>query len=289
MQENSIKKLTLNEHLLKRLARLKDSPDVLYSLGADINELLTRPSVAIVGSRKMTPYGRRVTEKFASDLSRAGVVIISGNAFGIDVTAQKAALEAGGKVISVIPSDLNHVYPASNQLIARKIVEFGGALISEHADNKTPRADEFLARNRIIAALADAVLIPEAAERSGSLNTAKHAKEIQTPIYAVPGPIDNLLSTGTNNLIKNGAHIATSADDVLALLQVNPKSKQTSLLGATDIETSILTVLSEGVADTTLLAHKTNQKLEELQTALTMLEINGRVSRDSAGNWRLDR
>jgi DNA processing protein len=288
MQEVIIKKLVLTHLVADRLNRLKNPPVNLYYLGADPHELLKHPVVAIVGTRKMSPYGRIVCEKLTTELVRAGVTIISGNALGVDVTAQKIALDQGGRVIAVVASGLDSVYPATNRAVANRIVEQGGSIISEfERDHSTPRPDEFLARNRIIAALSDAVMIPEAAERSGSLNTAKHAAVMKIPIFAVPGPITSNLSSGTNKLIKDGNHIVTSAQDILELLNITPVGSQTNLLGCNDTETLILQILSDETCDTTILQHKTMAPLSDLQTALTMLEIDARIKQNSLGNWQL--
>lgn len=118
--------LTLEGSLFELIKKLKKPPVQLFGIGGEINTLLDRPRVAIVGTRKMSPYGKIVTEKIASALARAGVVVVSGNALGVDITAQKAALEAGGLVIAVVPSGLDAIYPATNRAVAQKIIDSGG-------------------------------------------------------------------------------------------------------------------------------------------------------------------
>lgn len=281
-----MKSLTLTPQIQNRL-KLVDPPlgDIQY-LGAELDDLFSLPRVAIVGSRKPTPYGLKVTEQISSELAKAGVVVISGLAFGVDVTAHKAALSAGGKTIAVLPSGLENIYPATHRRIANDITKHG-ALISEYTPHYSPRAHDFLDRNRLIAALSDVVLVTEAAERSGSLNTAAHAKAMSIPIAGIPGPITSTLSSGTNWLIKEGAQLITSADDIFSLLHMTPQDKQTSLLGSTDLETALLTLLARNQADITTLTLETNTDVQTVSSALTMLEINGRVAQDATGSWHI--
>jgi DNA processing protein len=282
-----MKILTLKPPLLKKLDRLNDKVKDLTFLGVDPNSIISGPVVAIVGTRKPTPYGKKVTEQLASELSRAGVVIVSGLAFGVDITAHKAVLDAGGKTIAVLPSGLKNIYPASHQKIAEKITETG-SIISEYPENHMPRKVEFLERNRIIAGLSDLVIIPEAAERSGSLNTAKHAESMGIPICAVPGPINSPLSAGSNWLIQQGANLITSSDDVLKLLNIDKNAnKQISLLGSNDQETAILQVIAGGINDPRLIQQAINISTADLQISLTMLEIAGRVEQNSLGAWHI--
>jgi DNA processing protein len=284
-----MKKLTLNEQFSTKLNRLPLKVEQLFYMGSDLSEFTDSPIVAIVGTRKPTPYGKTVTEELASKLARAGVVIISGNALGIDVIAQKAAIAAGGSVISVVPSDLNHIYPATNRPFVDKIIATGGTLLSEHESNVQPMAHEFLDRNRIIAALSDIVIIPEAAERSGSLNTAKHAKQIGVAIGAVPGQVTSTLSSGTNKLLKDGAHIIRNADDVLELLNIDKSQQQTSLnlTGDNDAQTAVLKAVQSGIVDPQEIQSETNLSPQDYMTAVTMLEVSGRVTTTDLGTLRL--
>jgi DNA processing protein len=284
MQQNIIKPLTLEGLLLGKLSRLKKPPKNLSYIGTDPHIVLESPAVAIVGTRKMTPYGRSVTEKLSSELARAGVAIISGNALGVDVTSQKAALDAGGRVIAVVASGLDKIYPATNLSIAERIVKQGGAIISEYSEGHQPRPDQFLERNRIIAGLADAVIVIEAAERSGSLNTALHASQADIPLFAVPGPITSSLSRGTNTLIKDGAHIITKTDDILKLLHIS-KNQQLQLPTQNTQESQILRLITEGIGEPALLANRLGIPIIELQTNLTMLEISGSIRQTPLGTW----
>lgn len=248
-----------------------------------MNDLLALPRVAIVGSRKPTPYGILVTEKFASELARAGVVIISGLAFGVDITAHKAAVAAGGRSIAVLPSGLNKIYPATHAKIARSITE-NGAIISEYESSHRPMAHDFLDRNRLIAGLSDIVIVTEAAEKSGSLNTASHAMKMHIPIAAVPGAITSPMSNGANWLLKQGAKVVTSSEDILSLLHVQ-KQPTLPLYGGSDLETVLLKAIGETPCDSTQLCHLVEKSLSEVQVALTMLELAGMITSDAVGIW----
>src|SRR5690606_28976050 len=149
--------------------------------------------------------GRAVTYKFASELAARGVVIVSGLALGVDSIAHEACIGSGSKTIAVLPVGLEKIYPTSHTHLAKKISQGNGLLVSEYPSGTDPRRENFIARNRIIAALAEGVLITEAAENSGSLHTARFAIELGLPVLAVPGPINSSTSVGTNNLIKAGA------------------------------------------------------------------------------------
>jgi DNA processing protein len=278
-----MKKLILKPNLKKKLDRLPDKVDELSFLGADPNELAKHPIVAVVGTRKPTPYGKRITEQITSELARAGVVIVSGLAYGVDIIAAKATITENGSTIAILPSGLENIYPASHAKIAKKIKE-NGCLISEFPPKHKPIRHEFLQRNRIIAAMSNLVIIPEAAARSGSLNTAKHAIEMGIPVCVVPGPVTSSMSEGTNNLVKEGkAKLITSAQDVLEMLGVNTKAKD--VLGNNDAENAILDIIKQGISETQLIQQETELSTDKFQTSLTMLEIDGKIHQDELGNW----
>lgn len=283
-----MKKLVLSAHLQTKLDRLKKKAGELQYLGSDLSTLENQRIVAIVGTRKPTPYGKTVTEQLAEGLARAGVSVISGNAMGVDVIAQKAALGAGGRVVAVVPSGLDNIYPATNRPHAKAVIENGGTVISEFEAGHVPTRYDFLHRNRIIAALSDLVLIPEAAEKSGSLNTAKHALEMKIPIGAVPGPVTSNLSSGTNKLLKDGAHVIRNADDVLELLGMD-KAQQTSLnlQGASPAESAILKAISEGIVEPYEIQIRAGISTTDFQIAVTVLEVQGRLTSTSVGTLRL--
>jgi DNA processing protein len=198
------------------LATIPDPPQLLYLKGAlaahDAN------AVAIVGSRHGTSYGRRLAERLAADLARAGWTIISGLARGIDGCAHRGALQAGGRTVAVLAGGLSRIYPPEHKELAEQIAA-SGALLTESPMRMEPMAGMFPARNRIISGLARAVVIVEAGARSGALITASHAGEQGRSVLAVPGPVDSQASAGTNALIRKGAVLCRSADDVLEELK----------------------------------------------------------------------
>src|SRR5581483_2585101 len=188
-----------------RIKNISHPPKQLYCLGKPLTKTINIPTVAVIGSRKATLYGRQITHDLVVQLSKQGIAIVSGLAFGIDSYAHCAALESGGYTIAVLPSPLEKIYPASHSQIAEQILLNGGTLVSEYRAGTDVRNGNFIARNRLISALADVLVIPEAAKNSGSLHTARFGLEQGKTVMAVPGSINSPMSEGTNNLIKSGA------------------------------------------------------------------------------------
>lgn len=256
-------------------------------VGGDVNELLQRPSVTVVGSRKVSSYGQAVTTQLVSAMARAGIVIISGLAFGVDSIAHKAALEAGGITIAVLPTPVDHIYPATHRGLAERIVEQGGALISEYPPGAETYKLNFIARNRIASGLADALLITEAAEKSGSLHTARFALEQGKDVLAVPGNITSPTSVGTNNLIKSGATPITSADDIFHVLGLAPTTITKKTFSHDPDEQRLLDLLSQGENDGAALLSLSNLEVGRFNQVLTMLEIRGFVRPLGNNHWAL--
>ena len=275
----------------QRLASIANPPKSLCFMG----KLPTSgaPVVAIVGSRKPSAYGREVTEQLAGDLATAGCIIVSGLALGIDGIAQKAALEAGGTVIGVIPNELPDISPQTNYRLAMNIIKNGGAILSEwkKGDGKVVNRWSFLERNRLVSGLADAVIITEAAERSGTLNTAAHALSQGRDVFAVPGNITSPLSAGCNALLKQGALVATTATDILDAIAPSAIQSATDQaiipLGETPAENTIIDLLRAGLRDGDQLQQQSGLNPADFATALTMLEINGVIKPLGANNWTL--
>jgi DNA processing protein len=198
------------------LASIPDPPHLLYMRGNLTSQ--DARAVAIVGSRSCTAYGRRITERLAQGLAQAGFTIVSGLARGIDGVAHRAALQAGGRTVAVLAGGLSKIYPPEHADLARE-VQASGALITESEMAMEPMAGMFPARNRIISGLSRAVLVVEAADRSGALITASHAAEHGRPVMAVPGPVDSTASGGTNALIRKGAILVREVEDILEELE----------------------------------------------------------------------
>ncbi len=281
--------LTLsNQFLPEELTRLAQSPRQLYASGGGLSDLMQRPRLAIVGSRKVTPYGKTVTNQLARELASKGVVIISGLALGVDSIAHAGCLEVGGVTIAVLPCSLETVYPRSHTNLAKRIVDSKGLLISEYPIPTPPYPANFLERNRLIAALAEGVVVTEAAARSGSLNTANHALELGLPVFAVPGNITNPMSTGCNNLIKAGAIPVTSTDDIIKELNWQLVSvEKIEIVAANKAEHLILQCIQSGISDATRLLADTGLEPALFNQTLTMLEITGRIRPLGANHWSL--
>ncbi len=198
------------------LGHLYAPPPVLYLTGPD--ELPTRRVVAIVGTRSSTSYGRRVTRDLAAGLAMAGCTVVSGMARGIDAAAHRAALDAGGATVGVLGTGLDHTYPRINRPLYRRMRE-AGLLASEFPPAEPARAPYFPRRNRIIAALARAVVVVQAGRKSGALITSGQATNLGREIFAVPGPVGPAASVGVHDLLRDGAAPATSAADVLKAME----------------------------------------------------------------------
>jgi len=207
-----------DETFPRRLRDIPNAPLLIYVRGEANFDL---PALAIVGTRRPTHYGRKMTTRLAHDLSAAGIVITSGLARGVDTTAQDEAATAGKPTWAVLGTGLGRCYPPENARIAQKILDNGGALITEYPYDRAPFAYNFPRRNRIIAGLSDAVIVTEGTIKSGSLITAKIALEQGREVGAVPGPADAPESEGPNQLIKDGASLIRNAQDAAELLPAN--------------------------------------------------------------------
>lgn len=270
------------------LRHMKGAPKRLFHTGATLEELLKRPRVTIVGSRKVSIYGERVTRDLATQLAEQGIVIISGLAFGVDAIAHQAALEVGGLCIAVLPSPLNNIVPVSNLSLAAEILEKGGALVSEYATGELPQKQNFIARNRIMSGLGQIVVVTDAAEKSGSLHTSRFAMEQGVTVMTVPGKIYDPNSVGTNNLIKAGAGVITSVDDVLSQLGlIRHETVAKQVRGRNAHEQKLLDLMLEGTTEGEDLLERSGLGVSEFNIALTMLEIGGKVRALGANNWAI--
>jgi DNA processing protein len=285
---SKVNTLTLTSSAYPEILReIAKPPKQLYALG-NITELLTRPRLAVVGSRKVSIYGRQVTQQLARDTAARGIVIVSGLALGVDGIAHQAAIDAGGKTIAVLPTGLDRIYPASHHQLAKKILETGGALITEYPNGTEPFKTNFIARNRIVSGVSDGVLITEAAEKSGTLHTANFALEQGKTVMAVPGNINSPLSAGTNNLIKAGAIPVTNVQDIFHALDLNIGTQLTmDVVGATIEESILLELLASGITESAELLTKSGLEPAMFNQTMTMLEINGKARPLGAGHWTI--
>ncbi len=256
------------------------------------DDLTKRPkSVAIVGTRHCTKYGEEIAYKMAFELAKRGVVVISGLAYGIDSIAHQAALDAGGVTVAVLGTPIDRIYPRAHEGLAREIVEKGGMILSEYAaGEKVYPKTSFLARNRLIAGLADAVVIVEAAERSGSLNTAMHALDQGKELFVVPGDITHPMSAGCNKLLKQGANPYTDIDDLLDFFFPKRQKaglKQMVIFGDTPEELSLMKLMHDGIKNGEEMIKKTEMPVAIFNQTITMLEIKGLVRSLGANQWTL--
>lgn len=277
-----------NKGIPARLQRIPAAPKLLYHRGESLDKLLQRPCLAIVGSRGVSPYGRQITSRLAAKLAEQGIVIVSGLALGVDAIAHQAALDAGGLTIAVLPSSVQTPYPATNRQLAGKIVEQGGALVSEYPEGSLNFKQNFVARNRLVAGLADAVLITEAAADSGSLHTAKFALDQGKAVLAVPGNITSPGSAGTNGLIKAGAAVVTGYQDILQALGLVEHSRPASQVrGGNEQEQLLLDLLLGGMHDAQELLKQSGLEVSLFNQTLAMLEITGKIRAVDSNNWAL--
>jgi DNA processing protein len=256
--------------------------------------LPARPRVAIVGSRRPSPYGEAVAEQLGSDLAKSDVIVISGLALGIDAAAHRGALNGGGLTVAVMGTGVDIVYPAAHFRLAEEILAAGGSLVSQFPDGTNPRRQNFPARNWTMAALADVVVVVEAGEGSGALITADAAVHLHKEVMAVPGSIFSALSVGAHSLLRDGAGLVQNARDVVAVLGLGgevlddplstPKRLGFALPPERDGMLSHLSdVLALSAAD---IARKLQLPVAEVLGRLTALELDGAVRRHGAGYIR---
>ena len=271
-------------------------PKTLYFRGKiPENVSKNRPkTVAIVGSRHNTRYGEEIAYDLAYKLAKKGVVIVSGLAYGIDTIGHNGCLDAGGITVAILGTPIDRIYPKPHLPVARRIVEQGGAIISEYAPGASVfTRSSFLERNRLISGLSDIVVVIEAAEKSGTLNTATHALAQGRDVFAVPGNITSPYSQGCNKLIAQGASPYTEPDDVLRVLFPEDYARQyktlksKGLIGDNDIETKILRALAAGARNGDQIMSPTKLPAEVFNQAVTLLEIKGRLRPLGANNWAL--
>lgn len=265
-----------------RLAEIYDPPPVLYVKGElDPPDC---PSVAIVGTRGATSYGKMAAEHVARGLAQARVTVVSGLAIGIDGAAHRGALEGGGRTIAVLANGLDRVYPAQHARLAQQIAERGG-LVTEFPLGTKPDATNFPRRNRVISGLTSGTLVVEAGQRSGALITAAFAAEQGRDVFAVPGSIFSPMSQGANSLIRDGATPVTSAEDVLAELAPTRVPRQLTVLDilpADETERSLLAALTFEPVHIDEIARATSLPMSVVSSGLAMMELKG-LARQTGG------
>lgn len=259
-------------------------PRVLWCRG-DVAALPRRErAVAIVGARASTGYGEHVAMDFAAGLTSRGYTIVSGGAYGIDGMAHRATLACGGTTVAVLAGGIDQLYPAGHDELLRRIIA-SGAVVSEVSPGGAPTRWRFLQRNRLIAAIAGATVVIEAGYRSGSLNTATHARDLDRPIGVVPGPVTSGASAGCHRLLRTNpaATLVTSVGDVVELL-TNESSERGFDPRDSDVVTRVFDALGTGAARSIdVVAARAGVAVTEVTSALGTLEAEGRVTRDASG------
>lgn len=261
-----------------RIESVSLPPPALFVWGD--SDVLKMPSVAIVGTRNATTYGKAVAQKFAEALASEGVCIISGGAAGIDTAAHTGALAAGGKTVAVFATGVDECFPASNRPLFERIRK-SGCLISQFALGSGSQDFKFLLRNDTIAAFSDAVLIVEAPVSSGALRTASAAADMNRPVFVVPGAIDLINFRGSHNLIRDGATLVDHPHQILDSLGFMPKRDTTEVRSPlSDEQSKIVDALIEGPMLPETIVERTGLDASRVLAELTMLEIEGYVIRD---------
>ena len=285
MERYNVKPVTYwSEEYPDKLKVISDPPLVIYTKG-DVS-LLKKKSISIVGTRKPTMYGKIVCENFTKELSSAGLVTISGLAYGIDTIVAEKTLEAGGKTIAVLAGGLDSIYPAQNTSLAGRILETGGLLVSEYKIGTKPVNYQFISRNRIVSALGLGTLIVEAGKSSGTMTTANFALEQSRELFAIPGNINSSQSEGTNSLIDQMPDIFTiSPERILYKLNIRKKSAPKSEVQIEMGENKIIELLSTGEKTFDELCDGTGMSASELSTKLIKMEMFGMVKKGPSNTY----
>ncbi len=286
IENQGIKILTWQDETYpQRLKEIDQPPPVLYIRGEYLTDDLF--AVAIVGTRRVTPYGRQITEELSAFLAAHGITVISGLARGVDAVAHQTTLKAGGRTIAVLGSGVDKIYPPEHRQLAEQMMEHG-AIISDYAPGTPPEASNFPPRNRIISGLSLAVVVVEAGETSGALITAEFAAEQGREVFAVPGSILAPQSKGTNKLIQNGALPLLSVNDLTQALDITRVGEQKAarkIMPADAIEAKLLTVLTGEPMQIDEIRNQSDLPIEKVSASLALMELKGMVRQVGGMNY----
>lgn len=287
LDAKGITAITYNSPLYpEALKHIDDNPLILYAKG-DVSLLSDANLIGIVGTRRPSRYGREVAEDFVTNLSKNGLITVSGLAYGIDSVVAESTIKADGKTIAVLGGGLDEIYPASNTNLAEEIIATGGLLLSEYAPNERPTQFTFPERNRIISGISRGVLIIEAGAKSGSLITANFAIEQGKDIFIVPANVNSVQSEGSNNLLYQMPHcLVLSADNILQEWDIEKQEteSETQNLQLTIEEQMVYDFLMDDDRHFDDLLEHTKLKPSELSSLLTEMEMMGIIKRTS-GNY----
>ncbi len=285
IRKSNIKWITVfDQDYPSLLKQIYDPPIVLYYKGEFQPQ--DEKAIGVVGTRKMTSYGRVVTTQFTQGLVSAGLTIVSGLARGVDSEAHWTAVKNEGRTLAILGGGLNQIYPPENRSLAEKIIDGYGAVMSEFPPDYPSMPGNFPARNRIISGLSLAILVTEAAQDSGSLITARLALEQGREVFAVPGPITSNLSKGPIDLIKEGARPVTSADEILEELGITKRSNMLDTSNITDLseeEKQVLEILDNENRHIDEIGRMLNFPSPKISSLLLKMEISGLVQSMGAG------
>ncbi len=263
-------------------AALKEipAPPVLLYVWGELTED-DRQAIAIVGTRRLTSYGRQMSRELAQGLARSGITVVSGLARGIDTEAHHATLDAGGRTIAVLGSGINYIYPPENRDLADRILKSKqGAIVSDYPLETKPQGKNFPPRNRIISGLSLGTIVVEGAVKSGAMITAQYAVEQNREVFAVPGFVNSPASAGPNRLIQQGAKLITNVEDVLEEIQVEQVIHQQAFqmaLPESAEEAALMPILSREPQHIDDLAKRAQLPSKEVSSTLTLLELKGMV------------
>lgn len=286
IESQGIKILTWEDETYpQRLKEIDQPPPLIYIRGDYLPDDLF--AVAIVGTRRVTAYGRQITEELAAYLAANGITVISGLARGVDAIAHQTALKAGGRTIGVLGSGVDKIYPPEHRALAEKMME-NGAIVSDYAPGTPPDASNFPPRNRIISGLSLAVVVIEAGETSGALITAEFAAEQGREVFAVPGSILAPQSKGTNKLIQNGALPLLSVNDLMQALDLTRLGEHKTarkIIPADETEARLMGVLGEEPIHVDEIRNRAELPIEKVSATLALMELKGMVRQVGGMNY----
>lgn len=273
----------------------RDTPKQLYYKGVWDSSLFEH-CLAVVGTRRMTTYGKRVTEQLVGEIAAAGITIVSGFMYGIDATAHKAALRVGGRTIAVMPCGIEIIHPEYQKDLYGEILEHRGLIVSEFEGTFLPTLWSYPKRNRIVAGLCQATMVVEAGEKSGSLITANFAKEYERKLFAVPGPLTSSVSVGIMQLIREGASVVTGMKDILDYYRENYKFSlcftppagralrpaENSQFSCHSLAQKILEQLQVEPKEVDELARLLGMSVAHVGSTLSLLELSGKITKEGS-------
>ncbi len=276
----SIKKGVLNtdDKNYPELLKSIDKPPEKLNYKGDFQSVFLENTLAVVGSRKMTSYGKMVTEKLVREVSSCGITIVSGFMYGVDALAHQTAIENNGKTIGVLPCGVDVIHPAYQKKLYQQLLR-NGFFVSEYDDNMPPERWTYPKRNRITVGLSQATLVIEAAEKSGSIISAELAKKYNRKLFAVPGSVFSETSAGTNKLLKEGATPVTCAQDILSFFD----KEEGTLFEEMELspeESEIMEILKQSPHETDEIVRKTKKPATVVGETLSSLEMKGVIKKE---------